>query len=105
MNPILEKYGYPVDEFGDIYTSPTYAEVLDWLKEEKGIDIILDPFFTFSLKNRTAYNWEIRYIKDEKFVSVKEADVYVSGPFGGSFNLTLDEGIKYALENICCQEK
>lgn len=99
MNPFLEEHGYPVDEFGDIYTSPTYAEVLDWLKEEKGIDIILNPFFTYALKNHTAYTWEIKYIKDDKIVSIEET--YVSGPYGGSFNPTMDAAIKYALENLC----
>lgn len=43
---------------GDYYYAPTYADVLDYLFEDK-IIIKLDPCFTYALNNNVAFYWQV----------------------------------------------
>lgn len=84
---------------GDRYKIPTYGEVFDWFSSERGIVISLEPFHTFSLKVRIGYTWKINYVDSEiGLVARTEEDEYQSGDgYGGSFKLTADDAIKFAM--------
>lgn len=90
----------------DAYKIPTYAEVLDWFLS-KGIVITLRPFFTFSLNDRIGYNWEISYITDDcKMKTITELDMIKSNDgYGGSFQRTMEDVIKFALYNVLNYDK
>ena len=49
---------------GKYYLAPIYADVIDWLFNEKNVVIKFDPVFTFSTKNHMAYYIEA-YKKNE----------------------------------------
>ena len=49
---------------GKYYLAPIYADVIDWLFDEKNVVIKFDPVFTFSTKNHMAYYVEA-YKKNE----------------------------------------
>ena len=84
---------------GDRYKIPTYGEVFDWFSSERGIVITLEPFHTFSLRVRIGYTWKINYVDPEiGLVLNTEEDEYQSGDgYGGSFRLTADDAIKFAM--------
>ena len=84
---------------GDRYKIPTYGEVFDWFSSERGIVITLEPFHTFSLRGRIGYTWKINYVDPEiGLVLNTEEDEYQSGDgYGGSFRLTADDAIKFAM--------
>ena len=88
-------------EDGDRYKIPTYSEVFDWFSSERGIIISLEPFHTFSLGGQIGYIWKISYV-DHKLgllASRAEEDEYKPGDgYGGSFKLTADEAIKFAMK-------
>ena len=87
-------------EDGDRYKIPTYGEVIDWFSSERGIVISLEPFHTFSLGGQIGYLWKISYVDYELglLVSRTEEDEYQPGDgYGGSFKLTADEAIKFAM--------
>ena len=87
-------------EDGDRYKIPTYGEVFDWFSSERGIVITLEPFHTFALKGQIGYTWKISYVVYELglLVSRTEEDEYQPGDgYGGSFKLTADEAIKFAM--------
>ena len=83
---------------GNRYRIPTYGEVFDQFSSKRGIVITLEPFFTYSLKGHIAYTWKISYQSDEgKLESITEEDTYTSGAFGGSFCLTANDAIEFAI--------
>lgn len=84
---------------GDRYKIPTYGEVFDWFSSERGIVITLEPFRTFSLRARIGYTWKINYVDPEIGLVLRtEEDEYQSGDgYGGSFKLTADDAIKFAM--------
>ena len=86
-------------EDGDIYQIPTYGEVFDWFTYNKKIIIILEPFFTYSLRDHIAYNWKIYYMDPELGLVLRtEEDEYQSGNgYGGSFKLTANAAIESAM--------
>lgn len=88
-----------VAPWDDIIPAPTYAEVIDWFVNEKGIIIILDPFFTHSLKGNIAYNWKIYYLDDGYLILQTEGDEWDSSKgYGGSFKLTANDAIESAMK-------
>lgn len=86
-------------EDGDRYQIPTYGEVFDWFSRVKKINIILDSFFTYSLKDHIAYNWKIYYLDSEDGLMLRtEDDEYKPGDgYGGSFKLAADAAIESAM--------
>ena len=75
--------------------------MFDWFSSERGIAISLEPFHTFALKGQIGYLWKISYVDYELglLVSRTEEDEYQPGDgYGGSFKLTADEAIKFAME-------
>lgn len=90
----------------DAYKIPTYAEVLDWFMS-KGIIITLEPFFTFALKDRIGYSWKISYINSNcEMKTITELDMMrPNDGYGGSFQRTMEDIIKFALYNVLNYDK
>lgn len=92
-----------VANWNDITPAPTYAEVFDWLANEKGVIIQMKPFFTFALKSHIAFTWIVSYLDHKNLGgpvirNVGEGDVYDGKEgFGGSFKLTANAAIEYAM--------
>lgn len=92
-----------VADWDDIIPAPTYAEVFDWFANEKGIIIQLKPFFTFALRGNIAYTWIVSHLAKKNLGgpvirNIGEGDVYDGKKgFGGSFKLTADAAIEYAM--------
>ena len=88
-----------VADWDDIVPAPTYADVFEWFSIEKGIIITLEPFFTFALKGNTAYTWKVSFPNedDSNMKEITEALLWNSGPLGGSFCLTANAAIEFAI--------
>ena len=84
--------------FGGMLSIPSYYETFEWFCSERGIVITLEPFFTYTLKGNIAYTWKISYpnFQTSKMDEVREEDMNNS-LYGGSFRLTADDAIKFAL--------
>lgn len=96
----IPDYGQPGWEEGDRYRIPTYGEVFDWFANEKYICITLEPYFAIALRGHIAFTWKVAYpdIKLGLLVIKDEGDNWIQGmPYGGSFTLTADDAIKYAM--------
>lgn len=79
---------------------PTYGEVFDWFLSQKSIIITLEPFFVFALRNHIGYTWKVSYpnINTAKMEEVTEEDEWDSSKgYGGSFKLTANAAIEYAM--------
>ena len=89
----LLDYGYQLGN------QPTYGDVFDWFSQKK-IIIILEPFFTYSLRDNIAYNWKIYYMDPELGLVLRtEDDEYKPGDgYGGSFKLTATAAIESAMK-------
>ncbi len=85
---------------GNRYQIPTYGEVFDWFTYNKKIIIIIEPFFTYSLRDNIAYNWKIYYMDPELGLVLRtEEDEYKPGDgYGGSFKLTATAAIESAMK-------
>jgi len=98
---IPSKKFYPdgvVAHWDDIVPAPTYYKVFEWFSTEKGIIITLEPFHTFALKGYIAYTWKVSYSNDEgKLTTITEEDIYKGGAYGGSFCLSADSAIEFAM--------
>lgn len=102
----VSKKFYPegvVAPWNEIVPAPTYAEVFDWFFQEKRIVITLEPFFTYSLKEKIAFTWKVSFL-DRKNLggpvirNIGEGDVWDSSHgYGGSFPLTAAAAVEYAL--------
>ena len=91
--------GEPGWESGDRSRIPTYGEVFDWFATDRHIVITLEPFHTFSLKDHIGYTWKVTYPDVKLGLVIRtEGDEYLPGmPYGGSFKLTANDAIKYAM--------
>lgn len=83
---ILNIGAYDEEYYGENIPCPTIDEVLEWLRREKKIHIIIPA--TFNKK----YWWEIRDFKRE--LSDYTADIY------DSYEQAALAGIEYALDNL-----
>lgn len=93
-------YGELGWEGGDRYRIPTYGEVFDWFATVKYIVITLEPFHTYALQNHIGYTWKVTYpdVKLGGLVVRTEEDEWDSSKaFGGSFGLTANDAIEYAM--------
>lgn len=86
-------------EDGDRYQIPTFGEVFDWFANKKKILIVLEPWFTYALRDHIAYNWKIYYTDPESGLILRtEEDEYKPGDgYGGSFKLTATAAIESAM--------
>ena len=74
------------DLFGNEYTQPTQSLAQKWLRETRGIIIIVDYNMTYPRK------WNYEYWKDNLW---EYSDEYYE-----TYEEALEEGLKYCLESI-----
>ena len=89
-------------EDGSRYMIPTFGEVIDWFANKKKILIVLEPFFTYSLRDNIAYTWKIYYVDPEFGLALRTeendwTEKGYKGGYGGSFKLTATAAIESAM--------
>ena len=47
-------------EWSPFIDAPTISQVLKWLREEKEIYIVIEPFPTMSTKNKICWSWDCK---------------------------------------------
>lgn len=57
--------------------APTIAQVLKWLREEKGMHVRLEPYASKQTPNKVIWCWTVRYNSDGSTMAEAEAlDIY-----------------------------
>ena len=56
------------------YTTPTIPEVLKWLREEKEIYLVIQPFPTMATKNKICWSWDIKRNSDGVYIEHTSTD-------------------------------
>ena len=90
-----EYYDYEdFDEFD--YIAPTISQVLKWLREEKNIYIISQPFASMDTTDKVVWGWHWKHNSDGEFIDVTYSDEtsYIS------YEEASVAGINYALDNV-----
>lgn len=59
---------------------PTISQVLKWLREEKGIYVVIEPFPTMATKNKVHWSWSVKRYSDGAYFghSVVDATTYAT---------------------------
>lgn len=66
---------YSFEDFDDRdCVCPTISQVLKWLREEKEIYIIVEPFPTMSTKNKICWSWSFKWKSDGAYIEHTFAD-------------------------------
>lgn len=76
--------------------APTISQILKWLREEKEIYIIIEPYPTMSTKNKICWSWHFKWNSD---------GVYMDNIFSDNKSYTTFEeaalaAIKYVSDNL-----
>lgn len=76
--------------------APTISQVLEWLREEKEIYIVIQPFPTMATKNKICWSWDFKWNSD---------GMYIEHAFPDDVTYTTYEqaalaGIEYVLDNL-----
>ena len=79
----------------DAYTAPQIHQVLKWLREEKKIYIVTDPFPSYSNVNNVTWVYKLKYNNDGDSINFKESLFSF-----GSYEEATTAGIEYALNNL-----
>ena len=87
---------YEKEYFGENITAPTISQVLKWLREEKKIYIVIQPFPTMATKNKICWSWDFKWNSD---------GAYIEHTFPDDVTYTTYEqavlaGILYVLNNL-----
>lgn len=87
---------YDKEYYGENIPCPTINEVLDWLRKEKEIFIIVEPFPTTATKNKICWCWHYKWNSD---------GVYMDSTFPDDLDYMTYEkaaiaGIEYVLDNL-----
>ena len=53
------KEGFVKYAYSNIVDAPTTDQVLEWLRDEKNVNVSVQPYFTPSTKNNIMWGWEI----------------------------------------------
>mgnify|MGYP006374488903 CR=1 FL=1 len=86
---------YPIE---NAYTAPTQSLLQRWLREEKGIQIYIDSDLDFD-DETFVYEWQIA--NKENFDNGGfEIHRYNSVESHSTYELALEDALKYALENL-----
>ncbi len=79
----------------DCCTAPTISQVLKWLREEKKIYVIVEPFPSYSNINNVTWIYKLKYNSDGDSLNFKESlfsfETYEEAALAG---------ISYVLENL-----
>lgn len=78
------------------YTAPTISQVLKWLREEKEVYIVIEPFPTMATKNKICWGWSFKWHSD---------GIYIDHTFADDASYATYEeaelaGINYVLDNL-----
>lgn len=87
---------YDEEYYGENIPCPTISEVLKWLREEKKIYIIIQPFPTMSTQDKISWSWSVKKHSD---------GIYIEHSFPDDNEYILYEqaaiaGIEYVLDNL-----
>ena len=78
---------YPIE---NAYTAPTQSLLQRWLREEKAIAIVLQPY-SYNIQRRV-YTWIYEIWADNNFEKTSKSFK--------TYELALEDSLKYALENL-----
>ena len=78
---------YPIE---NAYTAPTQSLLQRWLREEKAIAIVLQPY-SYNIQKRV-YIWIYEIWADNNFEKTSKSFK--------TYELALEDALKYALENL-----
>jgi hypothetical protein len=87
---------YEEDYYGEHIPCPTIDEVLRWLREEKKIYIIIQPFPTMSTKDKTSWSWSVK--KHSDGIDIKHS--FLDNNEYISYEQAALAGIKHMLDNL-----
>lgn len=69
-----------IAEVDELFTAPTYHEVFEWLREEKGVYVSIETFPTFSTKDKVHFCYKIKTESDGSNMKVIESE-YTYGEY------------------------
>jgi hypothetical protein len=75
---------------------PTISQVLKWLREEKEIYIVIQPFPTMATKNKICWSWDFKWNSDGVYIEHMSPD-YVTY---STYEQAALAGIEYILGNL-----
>lgn len=78
------------------YTAPTISQVLKWLREEKEIYIVIEPFPTMATKNKICWGWSFKWHSDGIYIDHTFAD----DASYATYEEAAIAGIEYVLDNL-----
>lgn len=87
-------YIYDYFDCNDI-PAPTIEQALKWLREEKKIYIVTDPFPSYSNVNNVTWVYKLKYNSDGNSINFKESIFCFE-----SYEEATTAGIEYALNNM-----
>lgn len=82
-------------EIDELFTAPTYYEVFEWLREEKGVYVSIETFPTFSTKNKVHFCYTIKTESDGSNMKVIESEYTY-----GNYEEAERECVEYVLDKI-----
>lgn len=96
IHPLVSSFAWYDDEYNhdDLYLAPTQALLQRWLRAEKGIDIEITVVVAFDAFNGFHRQYDCQ-IKSPR----KGEPIFVVGGLS-TYELALEEGLKYTLENL-----
>lgn len=84
------------NEFPDgDYAAPTQSLLQRWLREEKGLCISVEAYPTLAIMGKVCFAWVIKSGSDGHFMETNDSFQTFS-----TYELALEDAIKYALENL-----
>ena len=75
---------------------PTISQVLKWLREEKEIYIVIQPFPTMATKNKICWSWDFKRNSDGAYIEHTSPDDVTYS----TYEQASLAGIDYILENL-----
>ena len=92
-NSMLEDY-YPPYEYCYI-AAPTQSLLQRWIREEKGLCISVEAYPTLAIKGKVCFAWVAKSGSDGHFMKSNDSLLNFS-----TYELALEDALKYALENL-----
>ena len=80
----------------DCVMAPTISQVLKWLRDEKGIYIIIQPYSTMAFENKVAWDWSFKYKSNGAFME----HAYPSWESYETYEQTAIKAIEFVLDNL-----
>ena len=89
---------FPCEDWSDIedrINAPTQSLLQRWLREEKGLCISVEAYPTLAINGKICFAWVIKSGSDGHFMESN----YSLQTFS-TYELALEDALKYALENL-----